>query len=155
MKLISHRGNIDGKREHFENAPEYIMEAIQEGYEVEIDVWWEYGCWKTGHDTGQYVVKEDWLWNESFWIHCKNMPALEKMQKMKSLTYYPIPANYFWHDDDTCQLTSKGWIWAYPKVKVNSEKACAVLPELANWNLDDVREFGFGALCSDFVESYK
>ena len=38
MKLISHRGNINGKIEKFENNPNYIDTAIEQGYDVEIDL---------------------------------------------------------------------------------------------------------------------
>ena len=43
MILISHRGNLDGKNESEENNPLYIEEALNAGYEVEIDVWYKYG----------------------------------------------------------------------------------------------------------------
>ena len=40
MKLISHRGNLEGRKPELENNPEYIDEALSKGYDVEIDVWW-------------------------------------------------------------------------------------------------------------------
>ena len=39
MKLISHRGNLEGPNPERENHPDYIYEAIQAGYDVEIDIW--------------------------------------------------------------------------------------------------------------------
>ena len=39
MILISHRGNLDGKREEFENHPDYIEDAKKRGFDVEVDVW--------------------------------------------------------------------------------------------------------------------
>ena len=39
MIYISHRGNIEGKSEKNENNPEYIMKAVDKGFDVEIDVW--------------------------------------------------------------------------------------------------------------------
>jgi len=36
MKLISHRGNVDGPNSALENNPEVILERIFEGYDVEI-----------------------------------------------------------------------------------------------------------------------
>ena len=41
MVLISHRGNINGPILEMENKPDYIDKAINLGYEVEIDVWYE------------------------------------------------------------------------------------------------------------------
>ena len=54
MKLISHRGNLNGPNKERENHPDYIWEALQAGYEVEIDVWWVDGKFKLGHDEPQY-----------------------------------------------------------------------------------------------------
>ena len=39
MILISHRGNINGKKPNYENKPEYIWEALRKGYHCEVDVW--------------------------------------------------------------------------------------------------------------------
>ena len=39
MILISHRGNITGKQPELENDPNYIRAALDENYDVEIDVW--------------------------------------------------------------------------------------------------------------------
>ena len=41
MKLIAHRGNIDGPNVNEENKPEYILQAIEKGYFVEIDLWYK------------------------------------------------------------------------------------------------------------------
>jgi hypothetical protein len=50
MILISHRGNINGKQPDKENHPLYIFEAIKQGFQVEIDVWFIDGKFKLGHD---------------------------------------------------------------------------------------------------------
>lgn len=36
---IAHRGNTRGPKPEKENQPEYILQAIHEGFDVEIDVW--------------------------------------------------------------------------------------------------------------------
>ena len=54
MKLISHRGNLEGPNPERENHPDYIYEAIQAGYDVEIDIWFVDGKFKLGHDEPQY-----------------------------------------------------------------------------------------------------
>ena len=38
MKIISHRGNINGIIPEKENRPSYIDSAIGCGYEVEVDI---------------------------------------------------------------------------------------------------------------------
>ena len=79
MILISHRGNINGKNEERENAPDYIDEAIAEGYDVEVDVWMtEDGFLYSGHDEPQYRITQHWLEerNKKLWIHCKSFDAM-------------------------------------------------------------------------------
>jgi hypothetical protein len=38
MVVISHRGNIDGSKSECENNPTYIQQALDQGFEVEVDV---------------------------------------------------------------------------------------------------------------------
>ena len=57
MILISHRGNLDGPNKSFENSPSYICEAIDRGFDVEVDLW------KTnklffGHAEPQYCINK-------------------------------------------------------------------------------------------------
>jgi glycerophosphoryl diester phosphodiesterase len=43
MLLISHRGNISGPQPKLENTVAYIEQAINQGFDVEIDVWFQDG----------------------------------------------------------------------------------------------------------------
>ena len=80
MKLISHRGNINGRDESRENHPEYIQSALDKGYDVEIDVWLtSYNQFYLGHDKPQYFVKSEFLEKDGLWCHAKNIDALYKM----------------------------------------------------------------------------
>lgn len=56
MILISHRGNLMGKTS-YENEPDYIMNAIKEGFDVEIDVWYQNNTLYLGHDYAQNRFK--------------------------------------------------------------------------------------------------
>ena len=148
MILISHRGNIDGKKPHLENQPEYIDEAISLGYDVEIDIWGIDGELFLGHDEPQYPTDFDWLKERSsnLWIHCKNIDAL---LYFTDIDYSLELFNYFWHETDTVTLTSENWIWAFPgKQPING--SIAVLPEIYN---DDVSDAA--GVCSDYIEKYK
>ena len=50
VKLISHRGNMKGKNPDRENHPDYIMEALNKGYHVEVDVHYKDGDLYLGHN---------------------------------------------------------------------------------------------------------
>ena len=142
MKLISHRGNIDGKNPDKENYPSYIKEALKSGYDVEVDVWYVDKQWYLGHDEPTYKVKYDFLTIDNLWLHAKNGDALFHMLNDRF-------CNVFWHTTEDWVLTSKKYIWTYPNKFLYPNSIC-VLPELGfNGNLNDC----YG-ICSDFVKNY-
>tara|TARA_Y100000114_G_C11760766_1_gene329535 strand:- start:2208 stop:2654 length:447 start_codon:yes stop_codon:yes gene_type:complete len=147
MRLISHRGNINGKQHSLENQPNYILKAIEQGYDVEIDIWYT-DKFMLGHDKPQYEFPFDLLekFHTKLWIHCKNIKAITKIKHNYELN---TRLNYFWHEHDTITLTSKGYIWAYPG-KQPIEGSIAVMPELGN---DDISQCK--GVCSDFIINYK
>lgn len=143
MILISHRGNIDGPNEVRENSPYYIMEAIAMGFDVEIDVWFKDNTWYLGHDYPTYKVEINWLLEREskLWVHCKNLESLLEIKK------YCL--HYFWHENDEFTLTSKNYIWAFPR-KNPIKKSIVLLPEI---NQNDVS--GCKGVCSDYINNYK
>jgi len=144
MILISHRGNTNGKFESYENEPNYIDKAISEDYDVEVDIWMLKGSLYLGHDNPRYGVTQHWLNQraDKLWIHCKNIEAVEWFSLIQSF-------NYFWHQEDTLTLTSKGYIWVYPG-KQPIKNSIAVMPEIYN---DDITQCL--GICSDYIQNYK
>jgi hypothetical protein len=143
--LISHRGNINGKNTELENSPDYILRAIELGYDVEIDVRVNNGVIYLGHDESEYEISLEWLEKQGqrLWIHCKNIPAVE------FFTMTPNNLNYFWHQEDKVTLTSKGYVWVYPGNQP-IKNSIAVLPEWLNDNVDECL-----GICSDIIEKYR
>jgi hypothetical protein len=142
MKLISHRGNINGPQKKLENHPNYIDSAIHNGFDVEIDLWYHNNTVKLGHDKGQYSVSLNYLLErkDSLWIHCKNEYALSYCMNNN--------LHCFFHDTDAYTLTSKGFIWAYPGSPVIANHIfVAVKPE----ETDDSIRKDIYAVCSDYV----
>jgi hypothetical protein len=109
MKIISHRGNLVGRKHDCENNPTYIDQAIMEGFDVEIDVWFVDGEFFLGHDSATYHVEKSWILTRaaSLWCHAKNIEAMEQLLLMD----YVI---CFWHETDKMTLTSSGILWMYP-----------------------------------------
>jgi hypothetical protein len=143
MILISHRGNLTGPNPERENTPEYIDEAIDAGFDVEIDVWCYDNDFFLGHDFPEHKVSFDFLLDRApkLWIHCKNVKAMEELN-MSEL-------HCFWHQDDDVTLTNEGVIWAYPG-KQPIKYSIAVMPEINN---DDVSKCI--GICSDYIQDYK
>lgn len=144
MILISHRGNINGRSELYENNPNYIDSAIKKGYDVEVDIWLSNGNFYLGHDNPQYEISLDWLSErkDNLWIHCKDIGSIEKFNILND-NY-----NYFWHQEDTVTLTSKNFIWAYPGNQP-IKNSISVLPELFNDNTSECI-----GICSDYIQNY-
>jgi hypothetical protein len=142
MILISHRGNLNGPNEVRENSPYYIMEAIDEGYDVEVDLWWVDGKVYLGHDKPQYEVSDEWLGEiiDKLWVHCKNVESLNWIRNTS--------LHYFWHEQDTLTLTSKNHMWVYPG-KQPIIGSIAVMPEIHNDNISNCL-----GVCSDFIKKY-
>jgi hypothetical protein len=144
MLLISHRGNIDGKNINLENSPKYISNALEKGFDVEIDLWVNNKKLYLGHDIPQYPISEEWIEEKQsrLWLHCKNIECMEFFLDNKN-SY-----NYFWHEEDTMTLTSKGFIWAYPG-KQPIKNSIAVLPEMYKDNISHCL-----GICSDYLHNY-
>lgn len=145
MILISHRGNINGPRPDMENKPSYILQAIQHGFDCEIDVWFTDGKFYLGHDNAQYDFPLSLIENyhNKLWIHCKDMASLTKLNEIDSTG---IRLNYFGHDKDLGVLTSKGYIWSTQPF----DRGILVMPEVNH--LDPVE--GTKGICSDHIAKY-
>tara|TARA_R100000005_G_C4897607_1_gene141317 strand:- start:81 stop:521 length:441 start_codon:yes stop_codon:yes gene_type:complete len=111
VKIISHRGNLDGPNPITENSPSYIETALNEGFDVEVDVRVFNGKLYLGHDMPDHQVNENFF-TDKMWIHCKNFQAVEYFKKTK--------LNWFWHEEDDLTMTSKGFIWCYPGKYISS-----------------------------------
>jgi hypothetical protein len=145
MILISHRGNISGPNPEQENHPEYIVEALKQGYDVEIDVWFKDNKFMLGHDEPQYEFPFE-LIDQAYpklWIHCKNIDALSKLNELDP---NGSKVNYFWHENDLGVLTSKSYIWSTNLIN----NGILVMPELFD---KQPIETTMG-ICSDYIKNY-
>ena len=110
---IAHRGNTRGRDPKRENSIEYVNDAARHHF-VELDVWYFDGELFLGHDTPQCHIPVDFLKNEKFFCHAKNIEALHCMLGFPEI-------HCFWHENDSVALTSKGFVWKYPEVYYKGE----------------------------------
>ncbi len=143
MIMISHRGNMYGPDPQNENKPEYIIDALRNGFDVEIDVWSIDNDFYLGHDKPQYKVDWKFLTNPAFWCHAKDVDTFYKLLKTGS--------HCFFHQNDNATLTSKGFIWTYPG-KILTPMSICVMPEINNYSDDLSKAKG---VCSDFIMEIK
>jgi len=137
MKFIAHRGNVSRRIGPLENSPSYITTAINLGHDVEVDVWLIDDVFYLGHDEPQYKVERDFVLNDKFWIHAKNIDALNALKDS---------TNCFFHNTDDAVLTSKGFIWTYPSKKL-VEGAICVMPQTGMYTHSELDKCY--AICSD------
>ncbi len=142
MILIAHRGNTCGADPTNENSPEYINKALNNGFNVEVDVWYKDGDWFLGHDSGQYVIDFKFLEQECLWLHTKDYNTFSRLLDIGEYL------NFFYHTNEDYVLTSQGFIWAFPGMYGGKDTIC-VLPEINNTPTEN-----FGGICSDYVVDY-
>lgn len=141
MKLIAHRGLINGPNRSLENQPQQIRSSLAAGYDCEIDLWVFDGRLYLGHDGPQYNITRDFLDQAGLWIHAKHIDALDWL--------LDTDLNYFWHQEDHYTLTSKNFIWAYPGQAV-TKRSVQVMPEMADPTLNNIDRNCY-AVCSDWI----
>jgi hypothetical protein len=143
MKYISHRGNLTGPDPILENEPGYIQDAIEAGFDVEVDVWYVDGKFMLGHDMPTYDVDKKFLLNEKLWCHAKNAEALEAMMSEG--------IHCFWHENDERTITSRGFVWTYPYKKLLKGSVVVILDK----ELDYEYVSRADAVCGDYVQSWR
>jgi len=149
MKIISHRGYLDGENEIQENNPIYIDECLSNGFDVEVDLRLNSNKFYLGHDIEKYIISIDWILErkEFLWVHCKDIYSIQYLIESE------LDINYFWHENDLFTITSKNYLWAYPNKKVY-QKAVNVLPE-KNWGFKKIVEEQIFAICTDYPKKYR
>lgn len=147
MKIIAHRANLNGPNSRYENQISSINNCLDLGYDVEIDVRLLDSKLYLGHDEPNVIITEKDLRKikKKVWIHCKNLDAISFFKKLND------EFNYFWHQNDSYTLTSKGYIWAFPGEKLSPE-CISVMPELNN-SLNDIKtlkKINISGICTDY-----
>lgn len=142
MKLIAHRGLLNGPNKYLENQPYQIQTALGKGCDCEIDLWVFDDRLYLGHDGPQYSVTEEFIRQPGMWIHAKNLNALHWLLNTDLV--------YFWHQEDDFTLTSNGYIWTYPG-KILTQKSIMLMPEWDDKTLSNVKDVDCYGVCTDYI----
>lgn len=166
MKLIAHRGNIEGPQPSYENSPSYILHAMSTDFDVEIDVWFHKNKWYLGHDEPEHPVPFSFIQFPGLWVHAKDTKTLDELNRIA------VGVHYFYHENDSAALTSKQWTWTCNST-VRSSRSVLMIPGkpfyecYSDTRVNDLTlnfisvgshsliktysHHGFGALCNDWV----
>lgn len=141
-KLIAHRGNFNGANKDLENSIPYLQEALRNGYDIEVDLWFINNNFYFGHDDPRYKASSSFIENivDHAWFHCKNLEAIEKVSSLSN-------ARYFWHQEDDFALTSNGLIWTYPGKEFGSK---SIVVDLTDSEKEQYSSC-YG-ICGDYLE---
>ncbi len=147
MRIISHRGNLQGPDPTTENHPDMISHVLKDTpFDVEIDVWYDGNNLFLGHDCPQYETTLKFIDNPRFWIHAKNIEALTYL-----LTHI-VSANVFSHDKDPAVITyPKSLVWLYPGQLTPCIQQCIiVLPETTPTKYNKKEMDSAYGVCTDY-----
>ena len=142
MILISHRGNINGVNLERENSQSYIQEAIDLGYDVEIDVRYVDNKFWLGHDEPDYEIKLEWLLERknNLWVHCKNFEALSELLELDLKVFYHLKEDY--------TIISDKHIWAHNLGNINDK---CIIPLISKSNILKWIPTPVYGVCSDYI----
>ena len=145
MKIISHRGLLEGPNSLIENKPSQIDIAIDCSFDVEVDLWKINDQLYLGHDEPQLITSHKWLElrSDKLWIHCKNIEVLDFLAK-SNLNY-----NYFFHENDHVVLTSKNYLWVFPNKEYTENSILVALSKKCILNVIKSKKLPFG-ICTDY-----
>jgi hypothetical protein len=141
-KWICHRALKNGPNKELENKESEIVARLNEGWNVEIDVWYIDEEWWLGHDKPvNRLCDTKILIHPRVWVHCKHLSSLERCIQLGNI-------HCFTHDSDEATLTSKNYIWCYPGNILKDNSVC-VMPERNNFNISDIYKCEY--VCSDYL----
>lgn len=112
IKIISHRGNLNGPDLDLENNPNQINLALSKNFLVEIDLRIIENKFWLGHDKPDYLIDKQWLLDRSnhLVIHSKDLLTSNYLIDLNK------QLNWFYHTNEDIVLTSRGWLWCYPGI---------------------------------------
>lgn len=144
MRIISHRGNLNGPNVSMENSPFQVDLAISKGYLVEIDLRIINGEYWLGHDSEEFKIDKSWLLdrNNNLIIHAKTLKTCDELASEH------LNLNWFYHTDEDVVQTSKGWLWAYPGIYLKN--AITVI-----LNKDEVFPENILGICTDYPDFFR
>jgi len=143
MKIIAHRGLLYGPDPEKENTVDSIENALDQGFDVEVDVWLYYHSHslRLGHDKGGPALPSHLLENDKVWFHAKCIHSLRFLIKKDKRVFY--------HTDEDVVMTSKRELWALPGKGFAG--SYIVLPETTGENIPN----GALGICTDYAIKYR
>jgi hypothetical protein len=117
MKLISNAGNLFGLTDNA-NKPEHIEAAINQGFDVKVDLWLKDKKLYLGDFEPEYKLEIDFLekHHHKLWLHCHDLDIIEKFHDLDPMG---TNLNYFYLTCENLVRTSKWYniMWNAKPIK--------------------------------------
>ena len=145
MKIISHRGNLEGSNPNLENTKHYIDSALDKGFDVEVDLWKIERNYYLGHDNPENKVELEWLdeRKKNIWLHTKNFNCFESLLDINN------DFIYFYYTAEPVVMVSNRVIWSHAPTEMSVYKNC-VIPLLEKSQIIENNFFAWYGICTDF-----
>lgn len=150
MKIISHRGNLNGPKPENENSLFYIQDAISANFIVEIDIRYIDGNFYLGHDFPQYKLDRWWIFDlhPCLLFHCKNHRSAIELNDLG------LNIHYFCHYSDPFTITSKKYLWIHD-LNLSVDENC-IIPLITKKDIENyTNQVKIYGICTDYPELLK
>jgi|15BtaG_2_1085339.scaffolds.fasta_scaffold00145_11 hypothetical protein len=156
MKIISHRGNLDGPNPERENTLKYIDEALSHGYDAEIDLRVKHGILYLGHDGPDHHIAQTDLDDrrQRLWIHYKDNVALSYYSGGRAFCHQSDPFSMVMN----CPwISSKnGFIWVHDlSLELTNYSVIPLISKEDIDNFDLARARCIYGICTDYPNYLK
>jgi hypothetical protein len=145
--LISHRGNITSMQPDRENSIKYIEEAIEQGFNVMVDIW---VIGKTnlalGYNRPQHQVTLEFLKQNNIICNARSINTLNILIDNN--------VHCFYDTNEGISMTSGGLIWTTSDHSV-VPRSIYFLPERCLVNVGEAAHIVCAGVCSDRIQEVK
>jgi hypothetical protein len=145
MLFISHRGNTDKIIPSRENSPDYILEALEQSFYVEIDIWLVNTTFYLGHDKPTHMIDKSFLklHKDKLLLHCKDV---------KTFAFLYKEYHCFYHTVEDIINTSRNYIITHVDHDILENTIC-MMPEKYNHSYKNLTKCI--GICSDVIKKYR
>lgn len=148
MIFIAHRGNTEGPSA-LENTARHIEAALDQGFDVEVDVRYIDGAYCLGHDYVTQQVPLNFLARKGVWVHAKDPDTFEHLASLGAHGVYSI-IHTFYQRDDAISLTTRGYYWTHINNPVSS-KHSIIMPTGTGSKIDTLCH----GVCTDYAKAFR
>lgn len=146
--MISNPGNTTGIDPLKENSPEYVKDALNQGFHVVVDVWlvgrqhFCYGIRKPSF----FPITVEFLKSNKIICHAKTVETLERLMLER--------VHCFIHDRDDYVLTNGGIIWTSPGKPITT-RSVFTMPEHFIPDISSLALLTCAGVCSNRIQEIK